>query len=375
MASLLNVNMTDLVTLNRKGVLRYVNSLYNPGEFFDAVHIVTRNPSDFNLPLDGSIKLHHVHDYHNPVLNLLSSTHQMARIVHKEGIDIIRGRGPFQSGWQAVKVGWRTKRPVVVSCGGDYRLVHEYTNEYELKLPWLTDMTEEFVLKHADRIFVYNNFSKLYCISRGAPAANIRIVPQRVDLSFFNPQRDGTAIRREYLLGDCPIVLFVGIMNEYNQVDSVARIVPLVLLKEPRAKFVFVGGGPLSATIQQQLRHCRSQVLFLDYQPQERIAQLMAAATVVLVPMSVFVLLEAAASARPIVAYDIEWHSEFVKDYVTGRLIENRNEQYAAEAIVELIRDEGLAKRLGSAARRKMEREFNEADLIAREVVAYKELL
>jgi len=375
MVELLNVNMTDLETLNRKGVLRHINSQYNPGGYFDAVHIITRNENDFKLPLDGNIHLHRVPNYHNAVINLLNDTRHLARIVKENEVAVIRGRGPFQSGWQAVVVGRRTKKPMVVSCGGDYQLVHDLTNQYEFKSRFLTDKVEEYVLTHADRVFVYNEFTKRYCCTRGAPAEKIRVVPVRVDQSLFNPQTSGENIRRELGIGNAPLVLFVGIMYEYNQVDSVAAIVPRVLLKERNAYFLFVGGGPMANAIKHSLEYCGSHVHFWDYQPQERIAQIMAAATVVLIPMSVFVLLEAAAAAKPIVAYDIEWHSEFVENYVTGRLVGNRNELQAAEAIVELIRDEALAKELGMNARKKMERDYDEQKLIKHEIAMYQELL
>ena len=91
--------------------------------------------------------------------------------------------------------------------------------------------------------------------------------------------------------------------------------------------------------------------------------------------MAGFVVYEAAAFCRPIIAFDIEWHSEFFEHGINGILVENRNIVKLAEAVIGLLKDTERANRLGMMARQKMDRK-HDPEIIAREQVReYLELL
>jgi glycosyltransferase involved in cell wall biosynthesis len=78
------------------------------------------------------------------------------------------------------------------------------------------------------------------------------------------------------------------------------------------------------------------------------------------------VVLEAMAQAKPVVATDVGGTAEAVVDGETGLLVPPGDPHALAEAIRRLIDDPELARRLGEAGRRRVEREFSAGVMTAR---------
>jgi poly(glycerol-phosphate) alpha-glucosyltransferase len=88
--------------------------------------------------------------------------------------------------------------------------------------------------------------------------------------------------------------------------------------------------------------------------------------------MSGFVVFEAAAAAKPIVSFDVEWHSEFIRNEETGLLIENRNIKECAKAVLRVLNDKSLAQTLGENARAELHRNYNPYHIGEKEIEIYK---
>jgi glycosyltransferase involved in cell wall biosynthesis len=86
------------------------------------------------------------------------------------------------------------------------------------------------------------------------------------------------------------------------------------------------------------------------------------------------VLLEGAASGRPLVATDTPGCRDVVIDGVNGRLVPARNATALADALAELLQDAGLRRRYGHASRRLAEDHFGEDLVIGQTLAVYGEL-
>lgn len=372
-----NVNASSLSDLVDKGVGLYINLLYNPGGFFSEAHVNTGNKKDTELRLNKSIKVHYIKKFGFYPMGFIYSILQMKKIIKKSNINIIRAFGPYHNGLQAILVGKLSGKKVVASLGGDNRLAQNLSKQYAMHYKFLTEFTEKFVLKHSNLVICCNKFTRDYCVRLGIDPKKIRIISKRIDMDFFYPNTDGTKVREELDLNTDPLILYVGRMELDKQIDSLIECMPYVVSKVPNVKFLYIGSGTIKKRIIQRVEEMgmSKYSIFKDFEPTKRIAAFMAASDVVVVPMSIFVILEAAASGKPIVAYDVEWHSEFIKDGKTGLLVENRNEKELADAIVNLLQNKDYAKRLGENARKKMEDEYSNEKLVKKEVDAYLELL
>lgn len=87
------------------------------------------------------------------------------------------------------------------------------------------------------------------------------------------------------------------------------------------------------------------------------------------------ILLEAAASARPIVATDIAGCREAVEDRVSGLLVPPQDPPALADALRWLIEDRDLRTRMGGAGRALAEAKFDERNTAAATVHVYEELV
>jgi glycosyltransferase involved in cell wall biosynthesis len=87
------------------------------------------------------------------------------------------------------------------------------------------------------------------------------------------------------------------------------------------------------------------------------------------------VLLEAAASSRPIVASDVPGCREIVRHEVNGLLVPVRDADRLSEALVRLIQDGGLRKQYGAEGRRIVEREFYTGIVVSATLDLYRRLM
>jgi glycosyltransferase involved in cell wall biosynthesis len=86
-------------------------------------------------------------------------------------------------------------------------------------------------------------------------------------------------------------------------------------------------------------------------------------------------ILEAMASALPIVATRVGGTPELVIEGVTGMMVPAADPMNMAEAIHTYIRNPGLRRQHGDAGRERIEREFNVKDMTRRYQTVYDALL
>ena len=123
----------------------------------------------------------------------------------------------------------------------------------------------------------------------------------------------------------------------------------LALRLSGEAQFVFCGDGPLRTEGARLLGN--SDARFVGWQPNAIVRGLLLRAEVVLVPMSGFVLLEAASLNRPVITSNLEWHSELVEHGISGLLVNPEKDEEWVSAVRRLLDDadtrNSFGKRLG----------------------------
>lgn len=91
--------------------------------------------------------------------------------------------------------------------------------------------------------------------------------------------------------------------------------------------------------------------------------------------MAGFSLLEACASARPVITYDVEWHYEVITNDKSGVIIPEHDLGQAVKAIDFLFDHPEIADRLGTTARNIVFEKFNSVQNSALKKKVYQELL
>lgn len=353
---ILNLVDSSLTALSKKGNLSHAEELYNPLDYFECVHHISFTPKDKNIALSNStIRVHVLPLIMRKVpvigcvVNIPVVILRLILICRQYNVRLIRGRGPFHASCIGLIVAKLLRIPFVVSTGSDVRYTKMVVHtDFPFKQwQWLRWTEEELVLKNADKVLCPSQYLRDYCARIGVRQEKLCIVPFRVkaDIMDDTDTTADTGIAK-------PIVLCVSRLEKEKQVEFVIDAMPLVCKDYPNTQFVFVGDGTLRQLLKGKVNlfGLSKSACFTGYKPGGEVKAWIKRATIVCIPMSGFVILEAAARNKPIVAFDVEWHSEFIKNGNTGLLVENKNVGALASAIKQLLSDPVYAARLGNNA-------------------------
>lgn len=208
-----------------------------------------------------------------------------------------------------------------------------------------------------------SGFIRARLLAMGFPAERTRTHYIGVDSRRIMP-RDPAEER--------PIILHVARLVEVKGTLHLLRA--FARLYDRKAELVIIGDGPLrkSLTAEAAALGIAARVRFLGALPQAEVLAWMRRAMMLVLP-SVrtgtgrieglgMVSLEAAASGVPVIGSDIGGIPEAVIDGETGFLVPERDDEGLALRIKILLDDEALRRRMGAAARKLVERQF---DLVA----------
>lgn len=172
-----------------------------------------------------------------------------------------------------------------------------------------------------------------------------------------------------------PHLLFVGRLAAVKGVPVLFEA--LQQLDMPDLRVTLIGDGPERAGLEREVaeRGLSDVVEFAGYRNQTEVAEALREADALVLPSFAegvpVVLMEAMASARPVVTTQIAGVPELVEDGVSGRLVPPGDVDALAEALREVLCDAGLRARMGAAGRAKVCAEFD----IAREAAWLSRLL
>ena len=184
-------------------------------------------------------------------------------------------------------------------------------------------------------------------------------------------QEELAAIRHKFVLDSDRVILGVGRFIPRKGHLTLVRAMPRILERCPNASLVLVGRGPaLSEAVQTAgALGVRERVLFPGRLSDEEIAALYATCEVFALPTGQdangqvegfgLVFAEANAYGKPVVAGRSGGVLDAVLDGETGLLVEPGDPAAAAAAIVSLLADRELARRLGENGKRRVELELN----------------
>jgi protein-tyrosine-phosphatase len=220
----------------------------------------------------------------------------------------------------------------------------------------------------ADRIVAVSRHSAAALSRSGYPPARLVPIHNGIDLERVRATRPAADVRRAFGVHDDE--LLIGTAGRLTEVKGQRYLVDaarLILSQEPKARFAFVGSGPLRRDLIARAvelgveRAC----LFIDPLVDKKagVFDLIAAFDVFVLPSlsegSPMALLEAMALGRPIVATAVGGVPEIVIGNESGLLVEPRDEQALASACLTLVRNRPWAATLGAAARRTVDAQFS----------------
>ena len=196
----------------------------------------------------------------------------------------------------------------------------------------------------------------------GVAEDKIRVLHNSIDLERFRPASDleeKARIRRVLGFPETgPILAYIGQLTEEKGIPDLLAVQQELLAARPELSTIWVGTGPLAEKVAAS---AGPRTLVLGKRTD--VADILRAADLVVAPSLWFeafslALAEAAATELPAVASRIGGIPEVVADGETGLLIEPGDRTALREALLRLIDDPDLRRRMGRAGRARVERMF-----------------
>jgi len=227
---------------------------------------------------------------------------------------------------------------------------------------------ERWGLLHCNALTVASRALQTIAWSLGVPPARVYYLPNGIDerTALFSGDCDGASVRQKHSLAADPLILLYTRFFEFR-VERLVEIMRQVHTRAPDAHLLVVGQG-LFGEEHEMLRLFQegglgSRVAYAGWVPAGRLPNYFAAAELAIYPFDdtlinrtkcAVKLLDLLAAGVPVVADAVGQNREYIQHERTGLLVTPGKIEEFAEAIVRLLRDESLRKRLGQSAREEM---------------------
>lgn len=167
---------------------------------------------------------------------------------------------------------------------------------------------------------------------------NVGVLSRGVDTALFHPGRRSAALRESWgAAAHDPVAIVVGRLAPEKNLELALQAFAAIRRHHPNARMVFVGDGPLRASLARQHPEC----LFVGTKHGEELAAHYASADLFLFPSltETFgnVVSEALASGLPVVAFDYAAASDLIVTGENGGCVPPGDATAFIDAAVELV--------------------------------------
>jgi len=222
----------------------------------------------------------------------------------------------------------------------------------------------------ASTITAVSSSSRKLAIEAGAPKEKTIVVYNAADETTFKPRSKEWARRRLELDLNLRVGLFVGFLTPRKGVEHLVEAWYSVIKDVRESLLVIIGEGSERKRLEGLTRNIglTGKVKFLGKISKNLLSSYYNAADVFVLPSlhegHAMVLLEAMASALPIVATNVGGNRETVIDEVNGYLVKPADPHELSEKIVRILRNEDLIRSFGRNSFRIYRERFCEDDQI-----------
>ncbi|MFX1466202.1 MAG: glycosyltransferase family 4 protein [Promethearchaeota archaeon] len=231
-------------------------------------------------------------------------------------------------------------------------------SKYQFMMPAL-----HLVFKMADVIIPNSNFTKKEIERMGVNTNKLKMVYPGVDPNKFNPNLDGSMVRKKYNCNGDPILLTVCRLVERKGIRYLIDALPSIRKEFPKIQLVIIGDGPETNALMTQAKQLgvMNSIIFCGTVPDTELPYFYAIADVFILPSIIdskgdteglgVVMLEAMASGVPVIASSVGGIPEALNYGEAGILIKQKNPKQIIDAVISLLNNDKLRASLTKKGR------------------------
>jgi glycosyltransferase involved in cell wall biosynthesis len=295
----------------------------------------------------------------------LGAAWRLARLIKQLRPDVIHAHDPHGVAMAALALSMSTelaKPPLVASRRVDFHIKGNALSRWKYR--------------QVDCFICASEAIRTMVIGDGVPAVRVVTVHEGIDLDRVEAAPPAKLHEELWLPHGAPIVGNVAALVPHKGQRHLIEAAAIVVKAEPDARFVIAGEGELRSAIEKQIkeRNLEKHVFLAGFRPD---------VLSVLKAFDIFVmssiteglgtsLLDAMACSKPIVATIAGGIPEVVLDGKTGLLVEPRDHEAMAAAIVTLLRDARARQAMGAAGALRVRERFSAERMVLDTLAVYR---
>jgi glycosyltransferase involved in cell wall biosynthesis len=334
-------------------------------------------PWGYSQSLEAGVKLHRSLYGLAPFV-FYSARRTCLALARRVRFDVVHAHWLMPNGVIAAAVSERIGLPLVISLHGSDISVSERSR-------WLGAMARRCFARAAA---VTAPSEDLLERARGLGATGIlEVIPYGADADALRSgEHEAQQVRDRLELGtEDVLVLGLGRLVHWKGFEFLIDAIGRLQGQAPDVRLVIGGDGDLASELERRAERLDlgQRVSFVGMLMRDEVAAYLAAADIVAVPSVHFrgyvdglpnVALEAMAAGKPLVATRVGGLPQVVRDGENGLLVEERDDEALAEAILALARDPELRERMGRSGKALIRDSLNWDEVGRRFVAVYDQV-
>lgn len=288
----------------------------------------------------------------NYLLKPLPIVKALIRLIRREHIDVIRATDPFLCGFYAWAASKLTGIPFCISIHADYDKCYTLIGK-KGGTHLLFKIFERFVLPRARLVMPISEYLGRLVTNHGVAYEKIRILPHGVNVEKFLHPNDFN-LRSEFSIPeDKKILCMVGRLSREKYIYDALEVARRLAQSRDDFVLIFVGDGEERKGLKTLMEKegLFQNVRIVGFQSNERVAGILSQSLLAFCLLAGFSLIEACVTGVSPVCYDIEWHTELIKNGENGFVVKEGDLDALTQAVCYLLDHQKEAGEMGARAR------------------------
>jgi len=232
------------------------------------------------------------------------------------------------------------------------------------KLPLKTRLLHGLLSRSVHKTVVVSDYLKdLLVKDEWFPKNRVELIPNGISNAPYTIEYDRNALRNDLGVNrDSKLVGIVARLDPIKNHSLLLRSMKTVVEKEPKARLLIVGDGPLKEKLQRETKEMNLEDSVLFTGERQDVPKILKSLDIfVLCSISEgmsLTLIEAMAAGLPIIATDVGGNPKLIRSEENGMLVPSDDSNALSKAILNLLSNNDKANSLGQNARTRYESKY-----------------